>query len=69
MRNIILADNQDISNIGLWFLLRNIVDKKFTHKVTEKEELIQLLINFPNSLVIIDYTLFDFESEIELLNL
>jgi len=36
MRDIILADNQDISNIGLCFLLRNIVDKKFIHVVAEK---------------------------------
>jgi len=69
MRDIILADNQDISNIGLCFLLRNIVEKKFIHIVNEKEELTRLLIHFPDSLVILDYTLFDFESIDQLLHL
>ena len=67
MRTIILADNQDISNVGLCFLLKNIAEQKFIHEVTKKEELIQLLITFPNSLVILDYMLFDFESITELL--
>jgi DNA-binding NarL/FixJ family response regulator len=67
MRNIILADNQDISNAGWQFLFQNIAEEKVIEEVMEKKELISLLIASPNSLVILDYTLFDFESVNELL--
>ncbi len=67
MRNIILADNQDISNAGWHFLFQNITEDKVIQEVTEKKRLISLLIASPNSLVILDYTLFDFESVNELL--
>ncbi len=67
MKNIILADNQDISNAGWHYLLQSTVEKVEIQEVTEKKELIPLLINCPNSLVILDYTLFDFESVNELL--
>lgn len=67
MRNIILADNQDISNAGWHFLFQNITEDKVIQEVTEKKGLISLLIASPNSLVILDYTLFDFESVNELL--
>jgi len=67
MRNIILADNQDISNAGWQFLFQNIAEEKVIEEAMEKKELISLLIASPNSLVILDYTLFDFESVNELL--
>jgi DNA-binding NarL/FixJ family response regulator len=67
MRNIILADNQDISNAGWHFLFQNITEEKVIQEVAEKKDLISLLIASPNSLVILDYTLFDFGSVNELL--
>lgn len=67
MRNIILADNQDISNAGWHFLFQTITEEKVIQEVAEKKDLISLLIASPNSLVILDYTLFDFESVNELL--
>ncbi|MDP4240116.1 MAG: response regulator transcription factor [Bacteroidota bacterium] len=67
MRNIIIADNQDISNAGWHYLLANQADISEIHDVSEKKELLALLIEHPNSLVILDYTLFNFESVNELL--
>jgi len=66
MRNIIIADNQDISNAGWHYVLNNQSDVSDIHDVSEKKELLSLLALFPDSLVILDYTLFDFESVNEL---
>jgi len=66
MRNIIIADNQDISNAGLHYLLRNQIEFSEIHDVTVKKELLALLIEHPTSVVILDYTLFDFDSANEL---
>lgn len=67
MRNIILADNQDISNAGWHYLLQNTVEETEIREVSGKKELIPLLINCQSSVVILDYALFDFESVNELL--
>ncbi len=67
MREIIIADNQDISKAGWHYLLQNIVEVNDIYEVTEKKELVKLLLQFPASLVILDYTLFDFESVNELI--
>jgi two-component system, NarL family, response regulator LiaR len=66
MRKIIIADNQDISKVGLQFLLQSIPGYSACVEVVEKKELISILTEFPDSLVILDYTLFDFESVNEL---
>jgi len=66
MRNIILADNQDISNVGLRYLLQKNLGITEAIDVTNKKDLLALLVANPNSLVILDYTLFDFESANEL---
>lgn len=67
MRNIIIADNQDISNAGWHYLLKNQDDILDILDVSEKKELLTLLVEYPSSLVILDYTLFNFESVNELL--
>jgi DNA-binding NarL/FixJ family response regulator len=67
MRNIIIADNQDISNAGWHYLLINQFEIPVILDVTEKKGLITLLMQNPASIVILDYTLFDFESVNELL--
>ena len=67
MRKIILADNQDITNAGWKYLLNNFLNVLEITESTQKSELINLLNGYPNSLVILDYTLFDFESVNELI--
>lgn len=62
MRTIILADNQDISKAGCRFLLEKVTNVSEIKVASTKKELITLLIEYPESLVILDYTLFDFES-------
>jgi DNA-binding NarL/FixJ family response regulator len=66
MRQIILADNQNITSLGIQFLLAKL---NLTNLITEsssKKELFEVLQNDSNALVILDYTLFDFESVNEL---
>jgi DNA-binding NarL/FixJ family response regulator len=67
MRNIIIADNQDISNAGWHYLLRDQSEISEIFDVSEKKELITLLTEYPSAMVILDYTLFNFESVNELL--
>jgi DNA-binding NarL/FixJ family response regulator len=67
MRNIIIADNQDISNAGWHFLLQHQSEISEIHDVSDKKELKILLSEQPTSMVILDYTLFDFESVNEIL--
>ena len=66
MRQIIIADNQDISNAGLHFLLQGFAGNSDRVDVSEKKQLISKLTEFPDALVILDYTLFDFDSVNEL---
>lgn len=67
MRNIILADDQDISSAGWRFLFQNNAEVSDIQEASAKKDLISLIIDSPESLVILDYTLFDFESANELL--
>lgn len=62
MRKIIIADNQDISNAGWHYLLKEQADISEVFDVSDKKELISLLTTHPTSMVILDYSLFDFES-------
>ena len=62
MRKIILADNQDITNAGWRHILNTHSAASEIFEVTTKKELVALLIENPESVVILDYTLFDFES-------
>lgn len=63
---MVVADNQDISNAGWHYLLRGQTDVSEIYECSEKKELIAYLTLFPDSLVVLDYTLFDFESANEL---
>ena len=67
MRNILLADNQDIAKAGWQFLIANFNPLLRVHFISNKVELVACLIDYPDSLVILDYTLFDFESVNDLL--
>ncbi|MCD7978916.1 MAG: response regulator transcription factor [Tannerellaceae bacterium] len=59
MRTIILADNQDITRAGILYLCEKMTG---THPVCEagnRKELLQLLTEYPDAVVVLDYTLFD----------
>lgn len=62
---IFLADRQDISRAGLMYIIGQIdsADYKYTE---DKTELIECLKKEPNSIVILDYTLFDINDVSEL---
>ena len=60
MREYIIADNQDISKAGMMFLLSKQKDVSTLVEADNKVELIQLLRLYPQAVIILDYTLFDF---------
>jgi DNA-binding NarL/FixJ family response regulator len=66
MRRVIIADNQDISSLGWRYVLKTYVDDDAISIATTRKELISMLAEQPTALVILDYTLFDFESVNEL---
>ena len=67
MRSIIIADNQDISNAGWRYIIKKYYNIDEVIEVTCRKDLVALLKEKPNSLIILDYTLYDFESVNELL--
>ena len=67
MRNVILADNQDVTKAGCQYILHRTFGMDEFSEATEKSELLGLIAMCPQSLVIIDYTLFDFRSVNELM--
>lgn len=67
MSHIILADNQDISRLGLHRILALNGNCEIISEVQSKIELLDKLITHPNSIIIIDYLLFDFRDANELI--
>lgn len=68
MKNIIIADNQDITQAGMAYVLSK-RDNISCRVARNKSELILLLNDCPEAVVILDYTLFDISSESDLLNI
>ena len=68
MKNIIIADNQDITQAGMAYVLSK-RDNISCRVARDKSELILLLNDCPEAIVILDYTLFDISSESDLLNI
>lgn len=66
MRNLIIADKQDISRAGIEQVIENMPFDGKVYIVGNKSELIGSLSLSPDSVIIIDYTLFDFSSITEL---
>lgn len=66
MKTIILADNQDITNLGWKFLFNQIELSVQLIEVDNKRQLIDSLVQYPDSLVILDFSIFDFNSIDEL---
>ena len=66
MRHYIIADNQELTRFALESLLgkdqENVVLRAF-----DKAELVALLVEHENAVVLLDYTLFDFSDEDQLL--
>lgn len=56
---IILADNQDITRVGLIYVLQKMGYGNDINIVTDKIELMYRLKEEPKSVVVLDYTLFD----------
>ena len=64
--NVLIADNQGITRAGLMYILQS-VTKAESRCVADKAGLIEELKSCPDSVVIIDYTLFDINDAAELL--
>ncbi|WP_321426297.1 response regulator transcription factor [uncultured Bacteroides sp.] len=67
MREYIIADNQDITKAGILFLLGGLKDVGNISEADNRAELIKELRAYPEAVVILDYTLFDFAGAEELL--
>lgn len=66
MRNIIIADNQDLTRAGWIYLINNILPGAQIEEAQQKKELIALCAQHSDALIILDYNLFDFERVQEL---
>ena len=67
MRQIIIADNQNITSFGIRFLLLQADIENEVFEATNKRNLLELLQVNSDALVVLDYTLFDFETVNELI--
>ena len=66
MSNYILADNQDLTRYAIENLIRE-NERNVVRRARDKANLIQLLTENENSTIILDYTLFNFSDEDQLL--
>lgn len=66
MRKYILADNQELTRFALESLIRS-KDEKDIYRASDKAGLVQLLKDHEDAVVLLDYTLFDFADEDQLL--
>lgn len=69
MRDVIIADRQDITRVGVETLIREMKKTSAIHYGSSKAEIVKLLVSRPDAVVILDYTLSDFTGVDELLNL
>lgn len=69
MKDVIIADRQDITRIGMETLMQKAGKISSITKADSKSELIKFLQSYPEAIVVLDYTLSDFTSIDELLNL
>jgi NarL family two-component system response regulator LiaR len=67
MRTFIIADNQDITKAGILYLTDKMPEIGLTTEAADKKELLQLLIRYPEAIVLLDYTLFDLNGVEELI--
>ncbi len=69
MATIILADNQDITSLGIRYICRSLEPVPDIRDVSDPGELIRMLTLFPEAIVVLDYSLFDLSGEEELFSL
>ena len=69
MKQVILADNQDITRAGLLYFLKQTAGEIHLIEAFSKKELMAGLTSEPNTLVILDYTLYDLTGPDNVLNL
>lgn len=67
MKTILLADNQDITRVGILYLCHKMPEVTRIEEVANRKELLSALIICPEAIVILDYTLFDLTSVDDLL--
>ncbi len=67
MRQVILADNQNITSFGIRFLLTQTGFENEISEAKDKRSILELLQVNSDALVVLDYTLFDFETVNELI--
>jgi DNA-binding NarL/FixJ family response regulator len=67
MKTFIIADNQDITKAGMMFLLSNEKETDNIVEAANKGELVRQLLQKPDAIVILDYTLFDMTGANDLL--
>jgi len=67
MNSILLCDNQDLTHAGWRCILNDMFPLLEVNSVAAKSKLLELLVTHSNSVVILDYTLFDFDNINELL--
>ena len=65
----ILADNQDITRVGLRSYIGELFEHQQTVNASDKEALVKELLSHPKSIVVLDYALFDLTSFEDLLNI
>lgn len=68
MKDVIIADKQDITRVGLETLVTDTKKASSILLAANKADLVRLLSSNPGAVVILDYTLFDFAGVDELLN-
>ena len=66
MRNYIIADNQELTRFALESLLQK-EEENVIYRAFDKARLVELLKEHENAVVLLDYTLFDFTDEDQLL--
>jgi DNA-binding NarL/FixJ family response regulator len=66
MRNYIIADNQELTQFALESLLKK-DEENVVYRAFDKARLVELLKEHENAVVLLDYTLFDFADEDQLL--
>lgn len=69
VRNYILADNQDITRAGVISLLKAMDNDAGIYEAATCRELLETVRTYPLSVVVVDYSLFDFMSLSHLLNM
>ena len=67
MRNYIIADNQELTRFALESLLQKEEEENFVFRAYDRAGLVAQLKEHENAVVLLDYTLFDFADEDQLL--